>query len=85
LCFSWINEFLDQRILAETPRAFPRESHSPIIQFIRFFVAAGIRESNKKPTTVSSRGLLSKFNLTTIANGVVSYDDDYQSDLSNIV
>jgi len=41
------------------------------------------RRCNKKPTTVSSRGFLSKVYLTTIANGVVSYDD-YQCDLSKI-
>jgi hypothetical protein len=41
---------------------------------------------NKKPTTVSSRGFLSKFFLkTTSTDGVVSYYDDCQINLSNIL
>ena len=54
---------------------------------VLFPVAAASRGSNKKPTTVSSRGFLSKFNLTTTsANGVASYDDDdCQHDLSVVV
>jgi len=40
----------------------------------------------KKPTTVASRGFLSKLNSrSTSANGGVSYDDDQQSHLSNIL
>lgn len=51
--------------------------------FIRFYVVA-VAAGNKKPTTVSSRGFLSKFILTTTkTNGVASYDDD-QIDLSNV-
>jgi len=46
---------------------------------------AGVAGTNKKPTTVSSRGFLSKSNLTTSADGVVSYYDDYQGNLSNIL
>jgi len=49
----------------------PKSNHP-----FHFSVVAGGRGSNKKPTTVASRGFLSKFNLTTTsANGVVSYDD----------
>jgi hypothetical protein len=48
-------------------------------------VLAEGRRRNKKPTTVSSRGFLSKFCLTTSADGVVSYNDYQQSDLSNIL
>jgi hypothetical protein len=75
----WINGFLEP-----TPRVF--SIYPIILQSIHpvFVVVAGSRESNKKPTTVSSRGFLSKFCLTTSANGVVSYDDQQQSDLSNI-
>jgi hypothetical protein len=41
------------------------------------------RGPNKKPTTVSSRGFLSKFKLTTTsANGVAFYNDDDQCNLS---
>jgi len=40
----------------------------------------------KKPTTVASRGFLSKLNLTTTsADGVAYYDDQYQSGLSNVL
>jgi len=39
-----------------------------------------IAGANKKPTTVSSRGFLSKFNLSTSAYGVAGYDDDCQQD-----
>jgi hypothetical protein len=39
---------------------------------------------NKKPTTVASRGFLSKLvSASTSANGGVAYDDDQQSNLSN--
>jgi len=39
---------------------------------------------NKKPTAVSSRGFLSKFSsVSTSADGVVSYDDGQNNDLSN--
>jgi hypothetical protein len=38
----------------------------------------------KKPTTVSSRGFLSKFQLTTSADGVVAYNNDDQCDLPNV-
>jgi len=42
-----------------------------------FLVVAGHRGLNKKPTTVASRGFLSKFNLTTTsANGVANDNDD---------
>jgi hypothetical protein len=47
-------------------------------------VALGGSGANKKPTAVSSRGLLSKFSsASTSANGVANYDDQ-QNDLSNI-
>jgi hypothetical protein len=40
------------------------------------FLSLAADEVNKKPTTVSSRGFLSKFALrATRPNGVVSYDD----------
>jgi hypothetical protein len=68
----------------ENARVFFSSIHLSIIQSSSLFVAAG-RGLNKKPTTVSSRGFLSKFYLTTSADGVVSYNDDYQSDLSNTV
>jgi hypothetical protein len=72
--------------MGKTARSVLAHSSSyPKIQSSSFFLVAGSRESNKKPTTVSSRGFLSKFHLSTSANGVVSYDDDYQGDLSNIV
>src|SRR4030095_3228498 len=39
---------------------------------------------NKKPTTVASRGCLSKsFGLSTSANGVANYNDDQQDYLPN--
>jgi len=56
---------------------FIQQSNHPL------FCYGWCRGANKKPTTVSSRGFLSKSNLTTSANGVVSYDDDYQGNLSN--
>src|SRR5436190_18929309 len=68
-----------------TPSVSPHQSNSPIIHSSSFLVLADGRRCNKKPTTVSSRGFLSKFYLTTSANGVVSYDDDYQRNLSVIV
>jgi hypothetical protein len=49
---------------------------------------AGHRGLNKKPTTVASRGFLSKFNLTTTsANGVADDNDgDCQNDcLSDVL
>jgi hypothetical protein len=68
----------------KAPSALPI---NPVIQLSNHpFLRCGWRRGpNKKPTTVSSRGFLSKFYLTTSADGVVSYDDDYQSDLSNTV
>jgi hypothetical protein len=79
----WIDGFLDKWIIGRSISApihpYIHQSNHPV-----FFVVAGSRESNKKPTTVSSRGFLSKFCLTTSANGVVSYDDQQQSNLSNI-
>src|SRR5256885_14960324 len=48
------------------------------------FVTGG-RGLIKKPTTVASRGCLSKFCLfSTSANGLVAYDDQQQFDLSNL-
>jgi hypothetical protein len=48
-----------------------------------FFQVAAAGQGTKKPTTVSSRGFLSKSNLaTTSADGVVYYNDDCQDDLS---
>jgi hypothetical protein len=42
-------------------------------------------QANKKPTTVASRGFLSKLNsASTSAYGVANYDDDQQQNLSNI-
>jgi hypothetical protein len=38
---------------------------------------------NKKPTTVASRGLLSKSSLVSTSAHGVAYDDDQQNDLSN--
>jgi hypothetical protein len=47
-----------------------------------WLVAAG---AQKTPRPFASRGFLSKLNLpSTSANGVANYDDDQQSDLSNI-
>jgi hypothetical protein len=48
-------------------------------------VVAGRRGCIKKPTTVASRGCLSKSELrSTSANGVVAYDDQQQQhNLSN--
>jgi len=40
-------------------------------------VAGRWRGLNKKPTTVSSRGFLSKLNLTTTSADGVGNDDDY--------
>jgi len=51
---------------------------------VLFCLRQVIAGANKKPTTVSSRGFLSKICLTTSANGVVSYDDQQQDDLSNV-
>jgi len=59
-------------------------SKYPNIHSSNAFVMAGGRRRNKKPTTVSSRGFLSKFCLTTSADGVVSYNDYQQCDMSNI-
>jgi hypothetical protein len=85
MCFRrWINEYLD---LWRSDALNSRSHHQsiyPYIQSSSFLCCGRCRGRNKKPTTVSSRGLLSKFCLTTSANGVVSYDDQ-QSDLSNIV
>jgi len=50
---------------------------------VLFWLWPAVAEPNKKPTTVSSRGFLSKFSLTTSANGV-GYYDDQQDYLSNI-
>jgi hypothetical protein len=41
---------------------------------------------NKKPTTVTSRGFLSKFNLpSTSPGGIAAYHDDYQQYLPNLI
>jgi hypothetical protein len=51
---------------------------------VLFSVVAG-GAGNKKPTTVSSRGILSKFVLiTTSTNGVACYYDDCQFYLPNV-
>jgi len=52
-----------------------------------FFGCGWWRGLNKKPTTVASRGFLSKFYLTaTSTNGVADDNDDCQSNcLSGIV
>jgi len=73
----WINEFLEK-----AARAFSLHPiiHTSVHPASRLWLSRG---PNKKPTTVSSRGFLSKSYLTTSANGVVFYDDDYQRDLSN--
>ena len=50
-----------------------------------WFVAGLSRGSNKKPTTVASRGFLSKFySASTSPGGIAAYGNDYQNDLSNI-
>src|SRR6266576_3634956 len=57
---------------------------SVVLLMLLFLLCGWRRGPNKKPTTVSSRGFLSKSYLTTSADGVVFYDDDYQGDLSNM-
>jgi hypothetical protein len=48
-----------------------------------FALVAASRGCKKRPTTVSSRGFLSKLFLSsTSAYGVASYDDDQQHNLS---
>jgi hypothetical protein len=57
-----------------------------VVLLITFAVAFGDRESKKKPTTVASRGFLSKFNLTSTRRHGVAYDDnDRQHYLSNSI
>src|SRR5208282_2206706 len=63
----------------------------PVVSIVLLICAFGCgrwRGLNKKPTTVASRGFLSKFNLTTTStNGVADdNDDDCQSNcLSDVL
>jgi hypothetical protein len=48
-------------------------------------LVAGASQVNKKPTTVASRGFLSKLRLlSTSADGGVAYNDYQRNNLSNI-
>ncbi|MCL4789860.1 MAG: hypothetical protein KJ070_24290 [Verrucomicrobia bacterium] len=57
--------------------------HLNLDRSLSWFVAGG-RGPNKKPTTVASRGFLSKSGSTsTRADGIAAYDDYQQNNLSN--
>jgi hypothetical protein len=76
--------WMDAWMAGEDAGAFSHQSNYPVIHSSSFLVVAGAA-GIKNPTTVSSRGFLSKFNLTTTsADGVVRYDDQNQSDMSNV-